>query len=182
MEYYLMHHGVKGQHWGVRRYQNEDGSLTEAGRQHYGVKSHHEPAEPKRPEAKDIVALRKQYAENQSDLVRFAKTTVATTSAKNTYDTYRALGKGRINSALRALFNVSFGQMGSYLGGAVGRTANAALKIDNDSLIGKALIAASRWTGDWAATKAADAANVSGSVQEALAKKELYKQRMKGRG
>lgn len=29
--------GVKGMHWGIRRYQNEDGSLTEAGREHYGV-------------------------------------------------------------------------------------------------------------------------------------------------
>ena len=27
----LFHYGVKGQRWGVRRYQNEDGSLTKAG-------------------------------------------------------------------------------------------------------------------------------------------------------
>ena len=28
----LYHHGIKGQRWGVRRYQNKDGSLTAAGR------------------------------------------------------------------------------------------------------------------------------------------------------
>lgn len=28
----LRHHGVKGQRWGIRRYQNKDGSLTPAGR------------------------------------------------------------------------------------------------------------------------------------------------------
>lgn len=33
MENVLIHHGVKGQKWGVRRYQNEDGSLTTAGKQ-----------------------------------------------------------------------------------------------------------------------------------------------------
>lgn len=31
----LYHHGVKGQKLGVRRYQNEDGSLTDAGRRRY---------------------------------------------------------------------------------------------------------------------------------------------------
>ena len=34
---YLMHHGVKGQKWGVRRYQNEDGSYTDLGKKRYGI-------------------------------------------------------------------------------------------------------------------------------------------------
>lgn len=32
---YLMHHGILGQKWGVRRYQNPDGSLTYEGRKRY---------------------------------------------------------------------------------------------------------------------------------------------------
>ena len=35
MDNYLEHHGVKGMHWGVRRYQNSDGSLTSEGKAHY---------------------------------------------------------------------------------------------------------------------------------------------------
>lgn len=31
----LMHYGIKGQKWGVRRFQNEDGTLTPAGRKKY---------------------------------------------------------------------------------------------------------------------------------------------------
>lgn len=32
---YLVHHGIKGQKWGVRRFQNKDGSLTSAGRKRH---------------------------------------------------------------------------------------------------------------------------------------------------
>lgn len=32
---YLVHHGIKGQKWGVRRYQNSDGTLTAEGRTRY---------------------------------------------------------------------------------------------------------------------------------------------------
>ena len=31
----LLHWGIKGMKWGVRRYQNKDGSLTPAGRKRY---------------------------------------------------------------------------------------------------------------------------------------------------
>ena len=34
---YLEHFGIKGQKWGDRRFQNEDGSLTAAGKARYGV-------------------------------------------------------------------------------------------------------------------------------------------------
>lgn len=32
----LMHFGIKGQRWGVRRYQHDDGSYTSAGKKRYG--------------------------------------------------------------------------------------------------------------------------------------------------
>ena len=38
---YIAHHGIFGQKWGRRRYQNKDGSLTPAGELRYR-KSHKE--------------------------------------------------------------------------------------------------------------------------------------------
>lgn len=36
MSDYISHFGVKGMKWGIRRYQNRDGSLTPEGRKRYG--------------------------------------------------------------------------------------------------------------------------------------------------
>lgn len=33
---YLEHYGIKGMHWGVRRFQNKDGTWTSAGKERYG--------------------------------------------------------------------------------------------------------------------------------------------------
>ncbi len=41
----LAHFGIKGQKWGVRRYQNPDGTYTDAGRKRYGFKSRRKKVE-----------------------------------------------------------------------------------------------------------------------------------------
>lgn len=43
---YLIHHGTKGMKWGVRRYQNPDGTLTEEGYKHYGYKQYRSYGDP----------------------------------------------------------------------------------------------------------------------------------------
>lgn len=51
----LYHHGIKGQRWGVRRYQNPDGSLTSAGKRRLY-----------RQNSKDIKAYKKtKYASSE---------------------------------------------------------------------------------------------------------------------
>lgn len=51
---YLAHHGVKGMKWGVRRYQNKDGSLTAAGKK--------KAAKKERKDAKKEVNKLAKYA------------------------------------------------------------------------------------------------------------------------
>lgn len=55
---YLMHYGVEGQKWGIRRYQNADGSLTAEGRIHYGFGSEAELNSSHESNKKAIADLR----------------------------------------------------------------------------------------------------------------------------
>lgn len=52
---YLEHHGILGQKWGVRRYQNKDGTLTAAGKKRYAkIGASDRDAEVKRDAAKKL--------------------------------------------------------------------------------------------------------------------------------
>lgn len=72
--YELYHHGIKGQKWGVRRFQNVDGSLTAKGAKRYGVSSEGEVYKKSR---------RTRQLEKQNE---FAKKAVAS------YDPIRGVG------------------------------------------------------------------------------------------
>lgn len=61
MNDYLIHHGIKGQKWGIRRYQYADGTLTPAGKKRYNENSN---------------AFNKLMATKVKDLVNSARTQI----------------------------------------------------------------------------------------------------------
>lgn len=59
----LYHHGTKGQRWGIRKYQNKDGSLTPAGKQRYGARD----AKGKKISSSGVKDKKKEAAKRQAD-------------------------------------------------------------------------------------------------------------------
>ena len=76
-ETYLEHHGIKGQKWGIRRYQNPDGSLTEAGKAK--LASGDAPRSTKRVakrDAKEYARAKMYYGEGAGNRRKLIKATV----------------------------------------------------------------------------------------------------------
>lgn len=55
----LMHYGIRGMKWGIRRYQNKDGTLTAAGKQR-------DRAQNRKQARKEIKKSRKSASKNRS--------------------------------------------------------------------------------------------------------------------
>lgn len=69
----LYHHGIKGQKWGVRRYQNEDGSLTPKGRARYLMNDVNDIVDTMSIKDKEYLNLtsdKYQTSENADNLVK----------------------------------------------------------------------------------------------------------------
>lgn len=90
----IYHHGIKGQKWGVRRYQNADGSLTSEGQKRYerDVRENNakkkdnraiiDGPDPKRWVSEDLDRS-KQVVDAHSDLVKELKKLEQTTTPKS---------------------------------------------------------------------------------------------------
>lgn len=59
---YIAHHGVIGMKWGIRRYQNEDGTLTDKGKARFKEVSENPKLQKKQNEAARKIFLRKGNA------------------------------------------------------------------------------------------------------------------------
>ena len=80
-ELVLIHHGIKGQKWGIRRFQNKDGSLTPAGKKRVaklesqyisltGKKINSQSAKPKTIEERTKeLQSQKAYLQTQKDIL-----------------------------------------------------------------------------------------------------------------
>jgi hypothetical protein len=68
MEYSLNHSGIKGMRWGIRRYQNKDGSLTALGRRRYKLqeKKAQADAEKAKREGETVEAKKERILKSRS--------------------------------------------------------------------------------------------------------------------
>lgn len=93
----LTHHGILGQKWGVRRYQNQDGSLTAAGK--------------KRLEQKDVKWARKNYDKITSKAQKDVSTELDRYATDLLSDPSSVTSKGKVSATAINAYNKKMAEL-----------------------------------------------------------------------
>lgn len=107
----LCHHGIKGQRWGVRRYQNKDGSLTPAGQKRYNkaVQTMNDSSKSKgaRKRARKTVEKLKptsgKPAEKKETTEEIRKRLLNSTDPKEIYENRHLLSTNELNERINRI-------------------------------------------------------------------------------
>ena len=90
----LYHHGVKGQKWGVRRYQNKDGSLTSTGKKRYNKTASRDHSKSNKTELA-IMTMRIANDLSNPDSVNVVRDTTRLIKAGKSYVASKVYDKDR---------------------------------------------------------------------------------------
>lgn len=115
----LYHHGILGMKWGIRRYQNKDGSLTAAGKKRVGQKTDdgddtkHDPVKTKPKSIKDMSDEELQQAINRLNMEKRYKELATAEAQKKTSN-----GKAFVKRVLEKSGENIATQLSTYVMGA----------------------------------------------------------------
>lgn len=105
----LYHHGIKGQRWGRRRYQNTDGSWTAAGRQRYSTSFGGKIANYKVKKANSEVGKAKAALKEAKAAEKQAKKDAANTPEAKTARKEKAVKAAKVGVAVAGVALAAYG-------------------------------------------------------------------------
>lgn len=97
---FIAHHGIKGQKWGVRRFQNADGSLTKAGKERYNEQNSSDSSDNHENQKFHLTEKQKKYCKTVA---------IATGAALVAYAGFKLADSGELNRLCEKAKELSLG-------------------------------------------------------------------------